>query len=407
LQRRDLQVSGETGVDKLQNAGYAGSSWTKEAVLVPRPLVSVLTPFYNTEQYLAECIESVLAQTYRHFEYILMDNCSTDGSAEIAESYARQDPRIRLIRCTQFLPQLGNYNRALKAISEASEYCKIVQADDWIFPQCLELMVETFHRSEAIGLVSSYWVEGSELQPTGFPPYTVIDPGYIEILSGQESVRYYLRTGIHFFGTQTQVMYRSSLVRCKETFYNPSFYFADMQKHIEILADAWNYGFVHQVLSYSRRDNDGSILATVKETFEPYQMVPYIFARQYASVLLGPSEAAFVIAKHKRRYYRDLAKAAFRLKGPTFWRYHKDTIKALDEREAHDWCYFILQTVIVLLWRIANPGRFLLRITHHIKRSKVANTCLQTLRNTGNYPRAVTHLPETLHKLKLTRIRGN
>jgi Glycosyl transferase family 2 len=76
-----------------------------------RPLVSVVTPFYNTEPYLAQCIESVLAQTYPHFEFILMDNCSTDGSGEIAESYARRDPRIRLIRCTQFLSQLANYNR--------------------------------------------------------------------------------------------------------------------------------------------------------------------------------------------------------------------------------------------------------------------------------------------------------
>ena len=60
-----------------------------QATLASRPLVSVVTPFYNTAPYLAQCIESVLAQTYPHFEYILMDNCSTDGSAEIAETYAR------------------------------------------------------------------------------------------------------------------------------------------------------------------------------------------------------------------------------------------------------------------------------------------------------------------------------
>ena len=121
--------------------------------LVNRPLVSVVTPFFNTAPYLAECIESVLAQSYSQFEYILLDNCSTDGSSEIAATYASRDPRIRLIRGSQFLSQLPNYNRALAAISDASTYCKIVQADDWIFPECLQLMVQAFEQSESIGLV--------------------------------------------------------------------------------------------------------------------------------------------------------------------------------------------------------------------------------------------------------------
>ena len=116
--------------------------------LVIHPLVSVVTPFFNTAPYLAECIESVLAQTHSEFEYILMDNCSTDGSYEIAESYAARDPRIRLLRCSEFVSQLKNYNRALREICEKSQYCKIVQADDYIFPNCLQSMLKVFEQSE-------------------------------------------------------------------------------------------------------------------------------------------------------------------------------------------------------------------------------------------------------------------
>src|SRR5437763_12230991 len=101
------------------------------------PLVSVVTPFYNTEAYLAECIESVLAQSHRDFEYILVNNRSTDRSADIAEQYARRDPRIRLFHNDTFLTQIQNYNQALRRISPESRYFKMVQADDFIFPRCL------------------------------------------------------------------------------------------------------------------------------------------------------------------------------------------------------------------------------------------------------------------------------
>ena len=56
---------------------------TKEA-----PLVSVITPVYNGAEYIAECVESVLAQTYKNFEYIVVDNCSKDATVEIVRRYA-------------------------------------------------------------------------------------------------------------------------------------------------------------------------------------------------------------------------------------------------------------------------------------------------------------------------------
>ncbi len=126
-----------------------------------QPLVSVVTPFHNTAKYLAECIESVLVQSYPQFEYILVDNCSTDGSWEIAESFARRDSRIRLIKRAHLLSQVQNYNLALQEISKDSRYCKIVQADDLIFPDCLKLMVKAFEQSEMIGLVSAYDLKGN------------------------------------------------------------------------------------------------------------------------------------------------------------------------------------------------------------------------------------------------------
>src|SRR5215471_6750973 len=212
----------------LANSVLVQSSVMAQVTLAIRPLVSVVTPFYNTARYLAQCIESVLTQSYGEFEYILMDNCSTDASAEIAESYARRDPRMRVIRSSEFASQLRNYNRALAEISDASQYCKIVQADDYIFPQCLELMVQAFQQSNSIGLVSSYRLYGDMIGGAGYPYPT-------PILPGRECGRFCLRTGIYVFGSQTTVMYRSSLVRAQNPFYNESISYADLEKCMEIL----------------------------------------------------------------------------------------------------------------------------------------------------------------------------
>src|SRR5262245_33624292 len=102
-----------------------------------KPLVTVLTPFYNTADYLEESITSVLAQSYEHFEYILVDNQSTDDSAKIASKFAATDRRVRFLETPRFFTQGENYNFALSHMSPTSAYCKLVQADDWIFPNCL------------------------------------------------------------------------------------------------------------------------------------------------------------------------------------------------------------------------------------------------------------------------------
>ncbi len=94
------------------------------------PLVSVVTPAYNEEEHLAECIESVLAQTYTNWEYVIVNNCSTDGTMAVAEKYAAVDPRIRVLGNDKLIPAVANFNFTLRQISAESKYCKMVLADD-------------------------------------------------------------------------------------------------------------------------------------------------------------------------------------------------------------------------------------------------------------------------------------
>ena len=88
------------------------------------PLVSVVTPVYNGGRWLRECIESVLAQSYRNWRYTIVNNRSTDDTLEIAEHYARQDARVRVHNNAEFLPIIDNHNHALALIDADSTYCK-------------------------------------------------------------------------------------------------------------------------------------------------------------------------------------------------------------------------------------------------------------------------------------------
>ena len=88
------------------------------------PLVSVLTPVHNGEHYLAACIESVRAQTYTNWEYVIVDNASTDRTRETAERYAARDPRIRVVSNPRLVGVIENHNIAFRQPSAASAYCK-------------------------------------------------------------------------------------------------------------------------------------------------------------------------------------------------------------------------------------------------------------------------------------------
>lgn len=95
------------------------------------PLISVIIPVYKVENYLAKCVESVMAQTYSNLEIFLVDDGSPDRCGEICDEYARQDPRIKVIH-----KENGGLSDARNAaISQATgEYLTFIDSDDWIEP---------------------------------------------------------------------------------------------------------------------------------------------------------------------------------------------------------------------------------------------------------------------------------
>ena len=114
------------------------------------PRVSMAVPVYNGERYLGEALDSLLAQTYHDFELIICDNASTDGTGEIARSYASMDERVRYVRNERNLGLAGNVKRAFQLSS--GEYFRWHAADDVCAPQFLARCVAVLDRHPAVVL---------------------------------------------------------------------------------------------------------------------------------------------------------------------------------------------------------------------------------------------------------------
>ena len=104
------------------------------------PLISIIIPVYNTEKYLSRCIDSVINQTYRNLEILIVNDGSTDNSGAICDSYAQQESRIRV-----FHKKNGGLSSARNfGIDVCSgEYLGFVDSDDWIEPNMYDTMLHT------------------------------------------------------------------------------------------------------------------------------------------------------------------------------------------------------------------------------------------------------------------------
>lgn len=308
------------------------------------PAVSVVTPFYNTVEHLEECIQSVLSQTCSDFEYVLLDNCSTDGSTEIAKSYARADDRVRYIRAEDFAGQIPNYNRALRCISPDSRFCKVVQADDWIYPRCLEEMIEMAERHPSVGIVSSYRLKGRNVFHAGLPP----DCTFLE---GSEAGRRHVLGDLFLLGSPTSLLYRSEVVRDRNPFYEEDRLHADTEAGYAILAE-WDLGFVHQVLTFSRVEEDS--IQSRREQYDPYHLLDrFLVVTQYADVYLSDREARQIRGEVRRAYYRFLAGEILSVPGGKFWEYHREGLSSTGQDIR--WAPLALQFLAYLAERLLNP----------------------------------------------------
>jgi hypothetical protein len=114
------------------------------------PLVSFVVPCYKLGHFLPQCINSILVQTYKDFEVLIMDNCSPDSTPEVARSF--HDPRIKHIRNEANIGHIPNFNKGITL--SGGKYVWLISADDFLLSnQVLERYVDVMERNPRVGFV--------------------------------------------------------------------------------------------------------------------------------------------------------------------------------------------------------------------------------------------------------------
>ena len=119
-------------------------------------MISIIVPVYKVEPYIHQCIRSILNQTYRDIEILLIDDGSTDKCGEICEEYARIDSRIQVFHTEN---KGLSAARNLGLMEAKGEYIGFVDSDDWIEPDMYESLLRQLGESEADISACKIWDE--------------------------------------------------------------------------------------------------------------------------------------------------------------------------------------------------------------------------------------------------------
>ncbi|MFT3781747.1 MAG: glycosyltransferase family 2 protein [Nibricoccus sp.] len=265
------------------------------------PQVDIVIPAYNEAKYIGECLESLIRQTYTHWRAVVVDNCSNDGTAKIADSYAARDERIQVRHCTEFLDQCGNYNRAVAQASHDADYVKVLEADNWLLDDAIENMVALGEKDPEIGLIGSYWFRGVRVDGSGLGPER-------EIIPGREAIRMFFLNRVYIFGTPSTLLFRAQALREEKVWFKPGIFYDDVELCVRVLSK-WKLGFVHQVLSYVRDDNGGFFSKVRLMDHEP--AFRYFLFREHGASFFDAKTLCPHLELSRKQYRERLAYSVF------------------------------------------------------------------------------------------------
>ena len=283
------------------------------------PLVGVVIPVYNGEPYIGEAVESVMKQTYSNWRLIVSDNASTDATRETVRRLAERDERVILMPFDEHVPFLASWNRAVAQLPAEAAYCKVLCADDMLFPACLEKMVALAEAHPSVGVVGAYRKRGDALSLTALPRDR-------EVIDGHEVCRLLLLGKLEYiFGSPSSTLFRADLVRARARFYDETNLHADTGVCYDALQQS-DLGWVHEPLTFTRLHDEA--LTTYTTRVGSYTPEHLRMLARYGRTFLTPREYRRRLAALAASYLA-LLLAPWKLASPEFRSFHREMLQRL------------------------------------------------------------------------------
>ncbi|WP_394145869.1 glycosyltransferase family 2 protein [Vibrio atypicus] len=254
------------------------------------PLISIIIPIYNVEDYLRKTLDSVLAQSYQNLEILCVLDSPTDNSERIAIEYQQRDSRIRLIHQDNQGVSVARNNGMDQA---KGDYFFFLDSDDWLINNAIELLVEAALRTKCL-VISGGIINVDETTQTQ------------SVYNRKRKTGHLTLTGKHFFDLEVVVwnkLYHRST--CEDIRYVPGLIHQDEEFYWQFFARNQNaYAIEEDVIYYYRRGN--SITTTKRKTNEKYQLNYLTVIKNAYNLLSSRPDLKYQFRKRAIKYLRKI-----------------------------------------------------------------------------------------------------
>jgi len=239
-------------------------------------LISVIVPVYNGEKYLSLCGESIINQSYKNIEIILINDGSTDGSGKICDAFALGDNRIRVIHAKNNGPAAA---RNIGMECARGEFIFFIDADDFIEKNALELLVENYHETKADIIVGDFKSIHNNIPGPGHKGAFADD----KLLLKQDIISYarcYLKRPNRFtlFAYSWGRLYKSAIIKDNHINFNPNlFTYEDVAFNYDYFKHSSRVYYCKAAI-YNHVFHDHYMSATMMMSGDPIKLFGYMEA---------------------------------------------------------------------------------------------------------------------------------